>query len=63
MSELRALLDVKQRRRREGGTGIRLGGTLEDAAEFEYLKNVLYQYMMGKETQVSVDGYSEKVRL
>ena len=23
--------------------------TLEEATEFEYLKNILYQYMMGKE--------------
>ena len=52
MKELRTLLELKQRRKKQGATeGLRLGTSLEDAAEFEYLKNVLYQYMMGKETQ------------
>lgn len=52
VGELKALLELKRRSRAvSGGSGIRLGVSLEEAAEFEYLKNVLYQYMLGKETQ------------
>ncbi|KAK3877548.1 hypothetical protein Pcinc_017735 [Petrolisthes cinctipes] len=50
IGELKALLELK-RRTRSGGGGVRLGVALEEAAEFEYLKNILYQYMLGKETQ------------
>ena len=51
MGELQALLEIK---RRKGGNkgGIKMATSLEEAAEFEYLKNILYQYMVGKETQV-----------
>ncbi|XP_071552808.1 uncharacterized protein [Panulirus ornatus] len=53
VGELKALLELKRRTRGSGGggSGVRLGMPLEEAAEFEYLKNVLYQYMLGKETQ------------
>ncbi|KAK8753471.1 hypothetical protein OTU49_004613 [Cherax quadricarinatus] len=51
IGELKALLEVKRRSRGGGGGGVRLGVSLEEAAEFEYLKNILYQYMLGKETQ------------
>lgn len=56
VGELKALLELKRRTRGSGGagSGVRLGMPLEEAAEFEYLKNVLYQYMLGKETQVSI---------
>lgn len=55
IGELKALLDLKRRTRgASGGSGVRLGVSLEEAAEFEYLKNILYQYMLGKETQVCV---------
>lgn len=50
------MLELKRRSRSGGGGGgggaVRLGVSLEEAAEFEYLKNILYQYMLGKETQV-----------
>lgn len=56
IGELKALLELKRRSRSggggAGGGGVRLGVSLEEAAEFEYLKNILYQYMLGKETQV-----------
>nr|XP_045582291.1 golgin subfamily A member 4-like isoform X1 [Procambarus clarkii] len=53
IGELKALLELKRRSRGGGGGGssMRLGVSLEEAAEFEYLKNILYQYMLGKETQ------------
>ncbi|KAK7067291.1 hypothetical protein SK128_004513, partial [Halocaridina rubra] len=56
IGELKALLELKRRSRggtgaSGGGSGIKLGVSLEEAAEFEYLKNILYQYMLGKETQ------------
>ncbi|MPC08977.1 Golgin subfamily A member 4 [Portunus trituberculatus] len=52
VGELKALLELKRRARASSGSsGVRLGVSLEEAAEFEYLKNVLYQYMLGKETQ------------
>ncbi|XP_042206402.1 golgin subfamily A member 4-like [Homarus americanus] len=54
IGELKALLELKRRTRGGVGggvTGTRLGMALEEAAEFEYLKNILYQYMLGKETQ------------
>lgn len=54
IGELKALLELKRRSRGGGGgggSGMRLGVSLEEASEFEYLKNILYQYMLGKETQ------------
>ncbi|KAB7500212.1 hypothetical protein Anas_05362 [Armadillidium nasatum] len=53
VEELKALLEVKRRKGRGGGhSELRnAGGSLEDSAEFEYLRNILYQYMIGKETQ------------
>ena len=54
IGELKALLELKRRTRgASGGSGVRIGVSLDEAAEFEYLKNVLYQYMLGKETQAS----------
>lgn len=56
IGELKALLDLKRRTRgASGGSGVRLGVSLEEAAEFEYLKNILYQYMLGKETQACIN--------
>ncbi|RXG55918.1 hypothetical protein Avbf_10970 [Armadillidium vulgare] len=53
VEELKALLEVKRRKGRGGHGELRnAGGSLEDSAEFEYLRNILYQYMIGKETQV-----------
>lgn len=50
------MLDLKRRTRgASGGSGVRLGVSLEEAAEFEYLKNILYQYMLGKETQACIN--------
>jgi len=49
VKELKTLLDVKQRRKRQSAAeGFKLTSSLEDAAEFEYLKNVLYQFMLGE---------------
>ncbi|XP_047736681.1 golgin subfamily A member 4 isoform X2 [Hyalella azteca] len=51
VGELRALLEVKKRGKKSDASGTSATAALEDSAEFEYLKNVLYQYMMGRETQ------------
>ncbi|CAL4129224.1 unnamed protein product [Meganyctiphanes norvegica] len=51
MDEIKRLLELKQRSRRGVGGGVKMGCQLEEAAEFEYLKNILYQYMIGNETQ------------
>lgn len=52
------MLDLKRRTRgASGGSGVRLGVSLEEAAEFEYLKNILYQYMLGKETQACINPF------
>ncbi len=33
------------------GAAVSMGCPLEEATEYEYLRNILYQYMLGKESQ------------
>lgn len=51
VGELQALLEVKRQKGRNVLGEMKGGGSLDEAAEFEYLRNILYQYMLGKETQ------------
>merc|ERR1719259_952781 len=50
VSELRALLSVKARKGRRGADSTS-SGALEHAHEYEYLRNVLLQYLRGRQTQ------------
>lgn len=52
VAELRRLLDEAK-----ASPSARFHGSLEEATELEYLRNILYDYMMGKQSTVNRDRH------
>ncbi len=46
-----ATLSVNNHHSSVAGGRVTMGCPLEEATEYEYLRNILYQYMLGKESQ------------
>lgn len=52
MTELRKIISMKRKSRRNSAESPDWGGTLDNDTEHEYLRNILYEYMMGREQLV-----------
>lgn len=47
VTELRRLVEMGQTPVRSNGANSNFHGSLEEATELEYLRNILFEYMMG----------------
>jgi hypothetical protein len=49
VTELRRLVEMGQAPARSNGSNSNFHGSLEEATELEYLRNILFEYMMGNQ--------------